>query len=122
MLGIESARNVHQDLSAFEQLRDGFLDFRHRINRGDGDAQCTGGNERSGFDLRRQDLRQVIEIAQEEAFDRQVFAYEGKGAEPKALERSRDTQPQIHPAQIVQTKSEWCSPANAAPAERGLLR
>jgi hypothetical protein len=57
MLGVESARNVDQDLSAFEQMGDGFLDFRHRIDRGDGDAQRTGANERSGFDLRRQNLR-----------------------------------------------------------------
>jgi len=63
MLGIESARNVDQDLSALTQLSDGFLDFRHRINRGDGDAQRTGGNERSGFELRRQDLRHKVEIA-----------------------------------------------------------
>lgn len=26
----------HQDLAALEQMGDGFLDFRHRINRGDG--------------------------------------------------------------------------------------
>ena len=84
MLRIESARNVDQDLTALEQMSDGFLDFRHRINRGDGDAQRTGGNERSGFDLRWQDLRHMIEIAQEEAFDCQVFAYE-----EKAVDRQR---------------------------------
>ena len=81
MLGIESARDVDQDLSAFEQMSDGFFDFRHRINCCDGDAQRTGGNERSGFDLRRQDLRHMIEIAQEEAFHCQVFAYEEKGVD-----------------------------------------
>ena len=84
MLGIESARNVDQDLSALTQLSDGFLDFRHRINRGDGDAQRTGGNERSGFELRRQDLRHKVEIAQVEAFGCQVFAYEEKGSRPVA--------------------------------------
>src|SRR5260370_20175502 len=79
MLRIESTRDVDKDLTAFEQMSDAFLDFRHRINRGDGDAQRTGGNERSGFDLRWQDLRHMIEIAQEEAFDREVFADEEKG-------------------------------------------
>ena len=65
-------------------MSDGFFDFRHRINRGDGDAQRTGGNERSGFDLRRQDLRHKVEIAQVEAFGCQVFAYEEKGSRPVA--------------------------------------
>ena len=34
----------------------------------------------------------------------------------------RDRQAQRHPAQIFQTKSVCCSPTNAAPAERRLLR
>src|SRR5258708_32430534 len=76
MLRIESARDVDKDLTALEQMSDGFLDLRHRINRGHGDAQRTGGNERSGFDLRWQDLRHMSEIAQEEALNCQEFAYE----------------------------------------------
>jgi hypothetical protein len=81
MLRIESARDVDQDLSALEHMSDGFLDFRHRINRSDRDTQRTGGDERSGFDLRWQNLRHMIEIAQEEAFDRQVLAYDKKGVD-----------------------------------------
>ena len=57
-------------------MSDGFLDFRHRINRGDGNAQRTRGDERRGFDLRWEDLRHMIEIAQEEAFNCQVLADE----------------------------------------------
>jgi hypothetical protein len=37
-------------------------------------------------------------------------------------EPSRDMQAQRPPAQIVQTKSVWCSRANAAPPRRGHLR
>jgi hypothetical protein len=36
MLPIGCAGDVDQDLAALEQMGDGFLDFRHRINRGDG--------------------------------------------------------------------------------------
>jgi hypothetical protein len=51
-LPIGCAGDVDQDLAALEQMGDGFLDFRHRINRGDGNAQRPGGDERRGFDLR----------------------------------------------------------------------
>jgi hypothetical protein len=54
-LPIGCAGDVDQDLAAVEQMGDGFLDFRHRINRSDGNAQRPGGDERRGFDLRWED-------------------------------------------------------------------
>ena len=38
MLRIETPRDINQDLTALEQMSDGFLDSRHRINGGDGDS------------------------------------------------------------------------------------
>jgi hypothetical protein len=52
MLPIGYAGDIDQDLAALEQMGDGFLDFRHRINLGDGNAQRPGGDEGRGFDLR----------------------------------------------------------------------
>jgi len=89
MLGIGCACDVDQDLAALEQMIDGFLDFQHRINLGDGNRQRTGGNERSGFDLRWEDLRRMIEITQEEAFDCQVLANEEKLVDRQRLSACR---------------------------------
>ena len=89
MLGIGCACDVDQDLAALKQMIDGLLDFQHRINLGDGNRQRTGGNERSGFDLRWEDLRRMIEITQEEAFDCQVLANEEKLVDRQRLSACR---------------------------------
>src|SRR6266403_4778907 len=89
MLPIGCAGDVDQDLAALEQMGDGFLDFRHRINRGDGNAQRPGGDERRGFDLRWEDLRHMIEVAQEEAFDCQLLANEEKLVDRQRLSACR---------------------------------
>jgi hypothetical protein len=89
MLRIGCARDVEQDLAAFEQMGDGFLEFRHRINRGDRNAQRTGGDKRSGFDLCWEDLRHMIEIAQEETFHCQVPADQEKGVNRQRLSAGR---------------------------------